>query len=100
MALRSLRRSQKKSGMRAAGPRGSSLMAGRPRPAVPAICSIKNAAGIAAFFFKGRSNYFETDFLNMRSIFSLVASHEACAAWAADSAWLAVLCAPLAAVEA
>jgi hypothetical protein len=38
------------------------------------------------FCFKSRSNYFETDFLNMRSIFSLVASDEACAACAADSA--------------
>ena|SRR5579863_5590272 len=52
------------------------------------------------FSSRAGRNYFETDFLNMRSIFSLVASHEACAAWAADSAWLAVLCAPLAAVAA
>jgi hypothetical protein len=58
----------------------------------------KNAASMAALFASmAGSNYFETDFLNMRSIVSFVASHEACAACAADSAWLAVLCALLAA---
>jgi hypothetical protein len=60
----------------------------------------KRRWGRGVFSSRAGRNYFETDFLNMRSIFSLVASHEACAAWAADSAWLAVLCAPLAAVEA
>ena len=70
----------------------------RGLPAVGAIKKRRSKRGV--FSIKARSNYFETDFLNMRSIFSLVASHEACAACAADSAWLAVLCAPLAAVEA
>lgn len=38
-------------------------------------------------------NYFDTDFLNARSIFSLVASQQAWLAWAACRAWLAALCA-------
>jgi hypothetical protein len=39
----------------------------------------------------------ETDRLNIRSIFSLVASQQDWLAWAAATAWLAVLWAPLAA---
>ena len=41
--------------------------------------------------------YFETDFLNMRSIFSLIASIAVEFACAVDRAWFAVLCAPEAA---
>lgn len=37
------------------------------------------------------SNYFETDFLNMRSIFSFVASQHAWLACAACNAWFAAL---------
>ena len=38
--------------------------------------------------------YFDTDFLNMRSIFSLIASIAVEFDCEVDSAWLAVLCAP------
>src|SRR5258708_10662365 len=41
--------------------------------------------------------YLDTDRLNIRSIFSFVASHHDWLAWAAATAWLAVLWAPLAA---
>ncbi len=44
--------------------------------------------------------YFDTDFLNMRSIFSLIASIAVEFDWAVDNAWFAVLCAPEAAEEA
>src|SRR5262249_43965117 len=49
--------------------------------------------------FRGasRSSYLDTDRLNMRSIFSLVESQQDWLACAAARAWLAVLCAPLAA---
>ena len=39
--------------------------------------------------------YFDTDRLNMRSIFSFVASQHDWLACAAANAWFAVLCAPL-----
>ena len=61
------------------------------------IAAKKNAAIYAAFFAEMRTNYFDTDFLNMRSIFSLVASQQAWLDWDACNAWLAVLCAPSAA---
>jgi hypothetical protein len=41
--------------------------------------------------------YFDTDFLNMRSIFSLIASMAVEFDCAVDNAWFAVLCAPEAA---
>ena len=44
-----------------------------------------------------RFDYLETDFLNMRSIFSLIASMAVEFACAVDRAWFAVLCAPAAA---
>lgn len=61
----------------------------------------ENAAQGAAF--SGSSEvtaYFEIERLNMRSIFSLVASQHDWLACAAASAWFAVLCAPLAVEEA
>ena len=59
------------------------------------------AALLEASFVRERTKraaYLEIERLNMRSIFSLVASTAAWAAWAAASAWFAVLCAPAAAV--
>ena len=45
-------------------------------------------------------SYFDTDFLNMRSIFSLIASMAVEFDCEVDNAWFAVLCAPEAAEDA
>ena len=54
----------------------------------------------AAFSAIEEIAYFDTDFLNMRSIFSLIASMAVEFDCAVDKAWLAVLCAPDAADDA
>src|ERR1700751_5777329 len=59
----------------------------------------KNAAPLRGVLSSSETRvcYFDTDRLNMRSIFSFVASQHDWLACAAAKAWLAVLCAPLAA---
>jgi hypothetical protein len=58
--------------------------------------SQKNAAQMRGVLPQVKESYLETDRLNIRSIFSLVASQHDWLACDAAKAWLAVLCAPLA----
>lgn len=61
------------------------------KPGKPIKENAAEVRGVSYRSEKFASNYFDTDFLNMRSIFSLVASQQAWLAWAACRAWLAAL---------